>query len=178
MQNILLVLLISISIYCPIFANDNISNFQQFFKTISNSEKQRIAYTKVCLQETKYAYPQPIYYKGTKIPNVFIDEEFIRDPEIRYKLACYLMNKLDLGIYFEFEDYESFIVNNKKLIGECVYYLCHIDYGRIHKQLNDGCDKLLNDKLIQDELNLIKERLISEHSLFLYYEVRPATPER
>ena len=162
--------LLIIALCCPIFADANISNFQKYFRTISNSEKQRISNTKVCLQKTNYAYPKPIYYRGTQIPNVFIDESVIKDPEMRYKVSCYLINKLDLGIHFEFANYEFFVVNNKKIIGKCVYYLCHKEYGRIYKQLNDGCDRLLRDTLIQDELDLIKERLKSEHSLFLYCE--------
>jgi len=162
--------LLIIALCYPIFADANISNFQKYFRTISNSEKQRISNTKVCLQKTNYAYPKPIYYRGTQIPNVFIAESVIKDPEMRYKVSCYLVNKLDLGIHFEFANYEFFVVNNKKIIGKCVYYLCHIKYGRIHKQLNDGCDRLLRDKLIQDELDLIRERLKSEHSLFLYCE--------
>lgn len=162
--------LLIIVLCCPIFADINISNFEKYFRTVSNDEKRRISNTKVCLQKTDYVYPKPIYYKGTQIPNVFIDESVVKDSEMRYKVSCYLMNKLDLGIHFEFADYEFFVVSNKKNIGKCVYYLCHIKYGRIHKQLNDGCDRLLRDKLIQDELDLIKERLKSEHSLFLYYE--------
>ncbi|UTD02184.1 hypothetical protein HRI97_03445 [Treponema socranskii subsp. buccale] len=162
--------LLIIALCCPIFADANISNFQKYFRTISNSEKQRISNKKVCLQKTNYAYPKPIYYRGTQIPNVFIDESVIKDPEMRYKVSCYLINKLDLGIHFEFADYEFFVIKNKKIIGECVYYLCHKEYGRIYKQLNDGCDRLLRDTLIQDELDLIKERLKSEHSLFLYCE--------
>ena len=162
--------LLIIALYCPIFADANISNFQKYFRTISSSEKRRISNTKVCLQKTDYVYPKPIYYKETQIPNVFIDKSVIKDSEMRYKFSCYLMNKLDLGIHFEFADYEFFVIKNKKVIGECVYYLCHREYGRIYKQLNDGCDRLLRDKLIQDELDLIKERLKSEHSLFLYCE--------
>ena len=166
----LLVFLLIIIQCCPIFADINISNFEKYFRTISNDEKRRISSTKVCLQKTNYAYPKPIYYKGTQIPNVFIDKSIVKDPEMNYKISCYLMNKLDLGIHFEFADYELFVIENKEIIGECVYYLCHREYGRIHGQLNDGCDRLLKDTLIQDELDLIKERLKSEHSLFLYCE--------
>jgi len=108
--------LLIIALCYPIFADANISNFQKYFRTISNSEKQRISNTKVCLQKTNYAYPKPIYYRGTQIPNVFIDESVIKDPEMRYKVSCYLMNKLDLGIHFEFANYEFFVVNNKKLL--------------------------------------------------------------
>lgn len=164
-------LLISFFLYSFAYGGTNLSNYQRYFKTIKYSEKQRIAKEKVCLQKTSYARPKPIYYKGTQIPNIFIDETVIEDSELRYKVSCYIMNKLDLGINFEIDDYESFVVENKKIICECIFYLCHINYGRIHRQINDGCDKLLYDELIQDELDLVTKKLKDDESLFLYSEL-------
>ncbi len=162
--------MISFLLYGFASASPNLSNYQKYFNSLKSAEKQRISKEKVCLQETHNAYPEPIYYKGTQIPNVFIDKTVIADPELRYKVSCYLMNKLDLGINFEIDDYDSFVIKNKKIISECIYYLCHINYGRIHRQVNNGFDKLLHDELIQDELNLVIERLRDDKSLFFYSE--------
>lgn len=150
--------------------NVTISNYQKYFASIPNDDRQKISQKKVLLKETNYVYYEPIYYNGSQIPNVFIDDSIIEDTELRYKVSCYLMNKLDLGIYFEMNDKDLFVVENKKIIGESIYYLCNKNYGRIHVQKHDGVDRLLKDKLIQDELDLIKERLRKENSLFLYSE--------
>lgn len=166
--SILLVLICIISCSCVSAMDTTLTDFQNYFRSMNSLEKQKIAQKKVCLQETDFAYPQAIYHNKTQIPNVFIDEAIIQNTELRYKISCYLMNKLDLGIYFKIENYEEFVKSNKELIARCVYLLCHIKHGKIHRQYELGGNKLLKDSLIQEELNKVIEKLKEENSYYIY----------
>ena len=140
-----------LSLSFSFFSCVSVTNYQEYFQNISNVERERISEQKVCLQKYDFVYPKPIYYKGTKIPNVFIAPSLIEDPKLRYEVSCYLMNKLDLGIQFKIKDYETFVKSNKEIIGECVYYLSN-------SQLGQYLNKLMMDAVNYLRVKLIKKR--------------------
>jgi hypothetical protein len=123
---------------------------------------------------------------GREVSKVVISEKLITDPEKRYLIAHLIRNILiDRAIIYNYpkigynfvmhpvvEVDDDFIINNKEMICNVIYYLLHKDYFNLYGNQGSSGEKFFLSPLlasINKEVSQLKTKLLKENALIMIY---------
>jgi hypothetical protein len=121
---------------------------------------------------------------GQEVSKVVISKKLIPDPEKRYFISHLIRNILiefamnynyyeygtDLFAYSSVKVSNDFIITNKEMICDVIYYLLHKDYFNLYGKLGSSGEEFFSSPLlasIKNEISQLKTRLLKENALIM-----------